>query len=758
METASSLPDDLDPESPRASLTEPPKGLSLAQLRAQLREAHARLHQVQVQLQARQEQLDAKEQALQALARESTAQARQHRCAEQVARLAQLGHWQWDAGSDTLAWSDETYQCFGYASGQIQPTLALFLDHVLERDRQRVSDLLQQVLRQADPQRPRSVEFGFRRADGAWRVGRLLGEARRDAEGHALSISGALQDITELRHTEQLFHAAFNASPMGTIVSRLGDGVFLDVNDRFAASFGWSAAQARGRSGLDLNLWVDTVVRDLWREQLRQHSMLPNFETQWRHRSGEVRQVSLSAQRIDVDSEPLVLTFVNDITAHKQAQARVDFLAHHDPLTGLPNRVLFRDRFELSAAWARQLGHKMALLNLDLDHFKTINDTLGHPAGDQVLQQVAQRLQQVAGSTSTISRQGGDEFLIALGSIQDEQRISHIAAQVIAAMTAPLHTGGQELEISLSMGIAVWPDDGEDFDTLLQCADTALYQAKAAGRDTWRFYTPAMNEQALEQLQLRTLLRRALEQRQFVLYYQPQIDLASGALVGVEALVRLQREDGAIMAPGQFIAAAEDSGLIVPLGEWVLREACAQAMRWQQQGLPALTVAVNLSAVQFRRGDLLHSVTQALTDAGLAPQRLELELTESILIDDAEQMIDQLRRLKALGVCLSIDDFGTGYSSLAYLKRLAVDKLKIDQSFVRDIAGDPDDAAIVRAIISMARSLKLQVIAEGVETADAATLLRMHQCHEAQGWHFARPMPAQDLPGWLEQYQGRRGA
>ena len=458
--------------------------------------------------------------------------------------------------------------------------------------------------------------------------------------------------------------------------------------------------------------------------------------------------MSLSAELIDIDSEPLVLAFIQDITERKETEARIDFLAHHDPLTGLPNRVLFRDRFSLATAWSERSGCKVALLYVDLDHFKTINDTLGHPVGDQLLQQVAQRLRQCVRETDTISRQGGDEFLIALTDIHDLEAVSRITTKVIDALGAPFNIEGHELAATVSMGVAVWPDDGQNFDALLQRADTAMYQAKAAGRNTYRFYTAQMNAQALEQLQLRTALHWALDQHQFVLHYQPQIDLTSGRVVGVEALLRWQRDPQELLLPGRFIAAAEESGLIVPIGEWVLREACAQAVRWQQAGLPEM-------AVQFRRSDLLCTVTRALVDSGLDPARLELELTESLLIDDAEQVLETLRRFKALGVCLSIDDFGTGYSSLAYLKRFAVDKLKIDQSFVRDIVSDPDDAAIVRAIISMARSLKLKVIAEGVETAELASILNLYHCHEAQGYHYARPMAADALAQWLLAYPAR---
>ena len=673
---------------------------------------------------------------------------------QEAAQLAQVGHWEWVIATGQLRWSDETYACFGYAPGSITPTFDLFASRIAPQDRAQVQALVERSLEQGTDYH---AEFQFHRADGSLRVGRATGQVVRDAQGAPITMSGAMQDITALRQTEQRFQVAFRASPLAASIAQTSNGLFLEVNDKYEKYFGWTRADLIGKTTLEVGLWVDPVSRQAWLGELQRHGSVLDFESQWRCKSGEIRQVSLSAELIDMetDNEPLVLAFIQDITERKATEARIEFLAHHDPLTGLPNRVLFRDRFALATAWSERSGFKVALLFVDLDHFKTINDTLGHPVGDQLLQQVATRLRQCVRDTDTISRQGGDEFLIALTDVQDLDAVNLVANKVVQTLSAPFQIEGHELAATLSMGVAVWPDDGQEFDALLQRADTAMYQAKAAGRNTYRFYTAEMNAQALEQLKLRTALHRALDQKEFVLHYQPQIDLASGRVVGVEALLRWQRGTGPLLLPGRFIAAAEESGLIVPIGEWVLREACAQAMRWQQAGLPELTMAVNLSAVQFRRGDLLRSVTQALTDSGLEPSLLELELTESLLLDDAEQVLETVRRFKALGVCLSIDDFGTGYSSLAYLKRFAVDKLKIDQSFVRDIVTDPDDAAIVRAIISMARSLKLKVIAEGVETAELASFLNLYHCHEAQGYHYARPMPACELADWLLQYQAR---
>ncbi|MBX3633636.1 MAG: EAL domain-containing protein [Simplicispira sp.] len=670
----------------------------------------------------------------------------------EAARLARVGHWEWNLSTQEVHWSDETFACFGYAPGAVEPSMDMFLAHVEPVDRERVHQALKDA-RVGDS--GYELEFRFRRTDGSLGFGFASGSLRRDGTGRPIALGGAMQDITGLRDSELRFKVAFRASPLAASIARTRDGLFVEVNDRYESLFGWSPAELVGRTTVEAGLWADLGARAAFLEELARKGTTLDFEALWVCRSGEERHVSLSAELIELDEEPHVLAFVQDITERKENAARIEFLAHHDPLTRLPNRVLFRDRFDLAKAWSERTGGKVALMYLDLDHFKNINDTLGHPVGDLLLQEVAQRLSATLRETDTISRQGGDEFLIALTDVQDVEAVGRIASKVVEALARPIHIEGHELAATLSMGIALWPDDGHDFDTLLQRADTAMYRAKDAGRNTYVFYTGEMNTQALENLKIRSALHWALDQQEFVLHYQPQIDLASGAVIGTEALLRWQRSDGELVPPGRFIPAAEDSGQIVPIGEWVLREACAQAVRWQEAGLPELTMAVNLSAVQFKRGDLVASVTQALEESGLEPARLELELTESLLLDDADHNLETVRRLKALGVCLSIDDFGTGYSSLAYLRRFAVDKLKIDQSFVRDIVSDPEDAAIVRAIVSMARSLKLRVIAEGVESEEVARILGLYHCHEAQGYHFARPMPAQAATEWLLQRSGR---
>jgi diguanylate cyclase (GGDEF)-like protein/PAS domain S-box-containing protein len=442
------------------------------------------------------------------------------------------------------------------------------------------------------------------------------------------------------------------------------------------------------------------------------------------------------------DGQNRLLVVVRDITERKNALERLEFLAHHDPLTELPNRLLLHDRVDQAIALAEREGRRVAVMFLDLDQFKAVNDSLGHAAGDRLLKDVAWRLRQCVRESDTIARLGGDEFVIVLNNVRDTDGVVEVAEKIHKSVAPPITIDGQEITSTLSMGIALFPEDGRDFDTLMKKADAAMYHAKESGRSTYRFFAARMNADAVAHLALRSGLHRALERGEFQLYFQPQVSLAGGAVVGAEALIRWNHPERGLVSPAEFIPVAEDSGLIVPMGDWVLRQACRQAALWQAGG-HALTMAVNLSALQFRRGDLERAVREALEESGLPPQSLELELTESIMIQDHEAVMDMTRRLGALGVQLSIDDFGTGYSSMAYLKRFAVDKLKIDQSFVRDVHTDADNAAITRAIIQMAHSLKLEVIAEGVEDQEVVEFLRDHGCDLAQGFLYGRPMTAQ---------------
>ena len=563
----------------------------------------------------------------------------------------------------------------------------------------------------------------------------------------------AVAALKEANHTlgfeKELNQTVIQSSPLAIYVRDRNNHVTV-WNDAAAQMYGWSREEVLGKPLL--------IVPDEGRPQsdnLRKRVLsgekIVQAELRRQRRDGTLLEISSTMAPLH-DSEGKIygyLAIVADITERKAAEQRIEFLAHHDALTRLPNRMLVQDRFRQAIASAERNGSKVAIVFLDLDNFKSINDTLGHSIGDALLQEIASRLNECVRNTDTISRQGGDEFLIVLRDLPDIEATAPIIGKIKEQLQGPFCIDGNDLATSVSIGVAVYPQDGEDFDTLLKRADMAMYQAKEAGRNTYRFFDEQMNIEAVDNLSMRNGLRRAIERGEFVLHYQPQIDLAGGAIVGAEALVRWRHPEKGLIYPDRFIHIAEESGLIVPIGEWVMREACRQAVEWKNSGLPDMVIGVNLSAVQFKRGDVEYAVLDALEKSGLAPEFLELELTESILIQNAESVLATVKRLKLLGIKLSIDDFGTGYSSLSYLKRFDVDKLKIDRSFIRDLATDPDDAAIVRAIIQMARSLNLRTIAEGVENEEMLAHLRFFHCDEAQGYHFARPMAAADFAAYV---------
>jgi diguanylate cyclase (GGDEF)-like protein/PAS domain S-box-containing protein len=469
---------------------------------------------------------------------------------------------------------------------------------------------------------------------------------------------------------------------------------------------------------------------------------------------GQQRQVRLRSYPV-LDSRGAVIRragIAHDITEAKQQEERIQHLAYHDVLTGLPNRTLVFDRLAHGLAHAQRAKAALAVMFLDLDRFKTINDTLGHWAGDQLLRQVAERLREALRAEDTVARLGGDEFLVVLEDLNELGHVAHVAEKILRAHEAPFELGGQELHVTMSLGVAIYPRDAADAQTLLKYADTALYKAKAAGRNTYRFFSPEMDLQAHQQLRLENDLRRALERDEFELHYQPQFDLATGQVLGAEALLRWRHPLRGLVPPNDFIPLAEDTGLILPIGVWVLNEACRQARQWLDRLGPAqpFRMAVNLSARQLQRAGLVDQVSEALVNSGLPPEALELEITESSIMEDPNQALALLQALKGLGVELSVDDFGTGYSSLAYLKRFPIDRLKIDRSFIAGIETDSDAAAIVEAIVAMAHKLKLRALAEGVETPAQRDFLATLGCDEAQGYLFGRPIRADAWEPLLE--------
>jgi len=560
-----------------------------------------------------------------------------------------------------------------------------------------------------------------------------------------------VEDIAARKRAEeglQLRQRAIDASANAIIItSALPPKYPIEyVNPAFERITGYTAGDVLGRS-CSL-LWADDrdqpEIQEILaaaRERRETHAILRNYGKNGRMFWSDIY---LAPVRDESDEVNHFVVALYDITATKRYQAELEFQANRDTLTGLANRSLLLDRLRQASAYAERYGHPVWVLFLNLDRFKFVNDTLGHRAGDQLLNIVAQRLRDAVRDSDTIARLSADEFVLLLPERTEDNLSPVVVQRIMEAIAQPIVIEGYEFVMGCCIGIAVCPGDGSDADTLIKHAGIAMYRAKETGRNNFQFYTPAMNERAMERLRLEGDLRNALEREEFVLHYQPQADLGTGGILGVEALIRWRHPVLGAVSPARFIGLAEEMGLIVPIGNWVLRTACRQSMEWLRAGFGPVRVAVNLSPRQFYQQDLVSTIKDILDETGLAPRLLELELTESMMMNDVEHAVGILHNLKAIGVHLSIDDFGTGYSSLAYLRRFPIDLLKIDQSFVRDLTVDPDDAAIVASIISLAHSLRLKVIAEGVETEAQLTYLQRHGCDYMQGYFFSRPMPAED--------------
>jgi len=558
------------------------------------------------------------------------------------------------------------------------------------------------------------------------------------------------QDITERKRAQQAlwraeekYRAIFEDAVVG-IFQITPEGRPLSVNRALAQMHGYDSPEQflAEVSNVAKQLFVDPGRMGELKQALDENSVVRGAEVEVHCRDHTKKWVRTNVRAVHDAGGNLVLQegTVEDITDRKLAEERVQYLAYYDALTGLPNRTLLQDRLAKALASARRRNDKVALLFLDLDRFKDINDSLGHSLGDLLLQEVAARLKTWGREQDTVARLGGDEFLITLSQVKDVPDAAVAAERLMDAMTAEFIVQGHSLKVSCSLGISIFPEHGADGETLIKHADAAMYCAKDNGRNNFQFFTPEMNDQVVERLTLENGLRLALEKEELFLVYQPQIDIATGRITGLEALLRWQHPTLGLVPPDKFIRIAENTGLIMPIGEWVLRTACSQARKWQEEGLLAVPVAVNVSAVQFRQDGFCELIGRILCETGLASQYLELELTESLLLSNAHVTFSVLQDLRAMGLKLAIDDFGTGYSSLSYLKHFPVSKLKIDRSFVRDVAVNPDDAAITTAIISMAKSLNLKVIAEGVEDEAQMSFLRAHQCDEIQGYYFSRPL------------------
>jgi len=671
-----------------------------------------------------------------------------------------------------------------------------------------VAEQIKIALNTSDPDYFAQTETRIVCADGEIRWVQVRFKCERDTHGVVTKLVGANQDITERKNAEliqkrlnralkllsdcnmALVHAVDESKLLSEICRLVVDkggykmawvGFAEDDEEKSVRAVAQQGDNQNYLGGLKIS-WADTphgqgptgtAIRNarteinqniltnpsmsLWRDAALARGFRSSIALPLIDRQGVIGVLNIYATETDafVDEEVRLLEeLANDLAygietlrtrvEHAAAERKLEFLAHHDMLTGMPNRLLLRDRFEQASAEADRENSGVAVLFLDLDNFKQVNDTLGHNYGDLLLVKVVERLRHCLREADTISRQGGDEFVVLLPHLHDVSAIGEVAEHIVQAFAEPFEIENYSIDTSFSIGISLYPNDSREFDILLKNADTALYQSKDSGRDTYRFFSEKMNIDAQEQLHLQGQLRNAVKNQEFLLHYQPQFDIGTGRMIGAEALVRWQHPELGLVSPGRFISLAERTGLVIPMGEWVLNEACRQARQWMDNGQP-LVIAVNLSALQFKRGNLLETVAGALKHSGLPPHMLELELTESILVQDVEVAIKTLRRLKEMGIKLSIDDFGTGYSSLSYLKRLAVNKLKIDQSFVRDLAEDADSAAIVKAIIQLGHTLLLTVIAEGVETDAQLAFLQNYGCDEVQGYLFSRPVASAEF-------------
>ncbi|PLX85069.1 MAG: hypothetical protein C0617_05090 [Desulfuromonas sp.] len=588
--------------------------------------------------------------------------------------------------------------------------------------------------------------------------------------GRPVSSRGIFRDITARRATEEALKRSYEFSK--TVIDSMNDAVsIIDVSDYrlvgvnrvFLEELGMKAEEVIGKTCYEITHDRDTpcALPDHFCPLMDTAAKAQYASVEHIHRGagGRTKYVEVSTSPI-VDETGRVLQVVHvsrDITDRKRAENEIQQLAYYDTLTGLPNRTLLHDHLNLTLAQADRSKEVVAILFLDLDRFKDINDTLGHPFGDKLLKSVAGRLRDAVRKSDTVARLAGDEFVMVLSGVKDAEGLPGFAQNLLQELALPHKLEGREVYSTGSIGIAFYPMDGKNVDHLLKNADTAMYVAKERGRNTYQFFSEEMNIRAMERLKLETDLRGAMKRDELFLHYQPQMELSTGKVIGMEALVRWRHPERGFVSSGTFVPLAEEAGLIVPLGEWILRTACAQAKAWQEQGFPPLRLAVNISGLQFKQPNFVDLVEEVIMETGLDAGFLELELTESIIMENAAESIEVLTDLKVRGIHLSIDDFGTGYYSLSYLKNFPFDRIKIAQSFVRDITTSSDDAAIVEAIIVMGKSLDLKVIAEGVETREQLEFLFARDCNEMQGFYFSKPLAREDFTRLLQEGLAREG-
>lgn len=657
--------------------------------------------------------------------------------------IAHFGSWEWDVPNNTLAWSDEVYRIFGLRPQQFEATYEAFLESIHPEDKEKVVNAVNATV--VDDQ-PYDIQHRVLQPDGTVRFVHQRGEVFRNEQGEALHMVGTVRDISKEKEAENEMRLAdnvFSHSSEAILVTDSENNI-LRVNEAFTEMTGYSKDEALGKNPRDLinsGHHTKAFYQAFWRSLIETGSW--DGEIMDRRKNGETFPAhhSISVVKNDLDEIIQFISIFSDITEEKRAAEHIQNLAQYDQLTKLPNRMLFNDRLQHAITRARRAKKIVGLMFIDLDRFKSVNDTLGHHAGDLLLQKVSQRLLKEVRAQDTVARLGGDEFTIILEDLAHAEDAAIVSDKLLSALQEKVVIDGNDIFIGGSIGISIYPTDGDNKEDIVKCADMAMYQAKQQGRNRYQFYTDELALFAEKRFLVENRLRQAIDGNELEVYYQPQIDISTGMLIGAEALVRWNDPENGLVSPADFIPIAEESGLIEPLGDWVLKAACQQAKKWQDEGFAPFRMTVNVAGYQILQGSIVESTRSVLAETGLASEYLELEITEGFVMDHSERGVLILEELRKLGVSLAIDDFGTGYSSLSYLKRLPIDRLKIDRSFVMDIPHDKDDEAIVATIIAIANNLGLTVIAEGVENEDQIHFLSSQACFEVQGFYFSKPTP-----------------
>lgn len=671
---------------------------------------------------------------------------------QEIQRLAGIGSWELDLERNVLSWSDELYRIFEIDPAQGPADYEHFLQMVHEEDRGRVDQAYRAALA---TRQPYEVEHRMVMPDGRIKQIRERGETFYDEAGKPLRSIGTAQDITDIRLLEsqmQLLGSAFHHSGEAIMITDHNNRI-LTVNAAFTMLTGYSQDEVAGQDPRILSagrtsredykrMWAAIKEKSFWQGEIWDRRKDGGVYPKW---------LSVSVIRDEQGDIRYHVAHFTDVSTERATEAKIHYMAHHDMLTGLNNRFSLKDRLEHALAVARRESARVALLFIDLDRFKVINDTLGHHVGDELLIHVSRRLRQCVRESDLVARLGGDEFVVMLSGIEHSSSVAMVAEKLVMRVAEPYPVGAHTLYTTPSIGIAIYPMDGEDGETLMRNADAAMYHAKSAGRNNFQFFDAKMNEAAVERLGIEHALRLALGRDEFRLHFQPIIDLRTGKVSCVEALIRWQHPERGLLAPGMFIGVAEETGLIQPIGDWVIWAACRQLAAFREAGLTGVKMAINISAIQMRNSDLSVLARGVIEAYSLPPGDLVFEITESVAMEHPDETVRVLDLLRDMGVSLALDDFGTGYSSLSYLRMFALDKLKLDRSFVEEIGQDVDGQVICDATIGLAHNLGLTLVAEGVETEAQLDYLRARGCDLVQGYLFSKPLPAEQVMDFIHQ-------